>query len=666
MAIWPSYPCRNPACKSHGQPHPNCKCGPPMAEGGEASAYCSESRAHKKDCEYFADGREAQGFDWGSVPDAPKEQAPAQPQDKGFDWNTLPSAPGEDVHEKYGGLGQQLLTGVEGAAQGVAGPLATAAELGLSKLGVPGLEAQDIAARQAENPVVHGLGQAAGLAGGLFTGMSEANLAAKAAGKLIPEATTFLGQVGSAALKGAIETGIIQGGDEISKAMLGQADPEAPVSSALAHMGATALYGGAISGIFGAIKPAASKAAALLEKADNDKINTQIRSLAAGFGAASKGFEGNAKEFKDLTKYMGARPSVVEGLMAEPEVHEASFNNGMKMYKHLLGKGVETAVESAGSTFGLPGYTVAKHAAPYIEKILGKQASKYAGPVLLKAISTGEGINNTVDLLKWARTVGRGQAAITNGVEGLFKYGGQQVYDGAVSDQQRERLKQFIENGEQNQMLQQPQPETPQGFAEGGAVQQPMIPQANAVAQQYPNQDMMVQAAKGRINNYLNSVRPQPAPGRLPYDPEVKDKQKERSYNKAIDLAIKPLSILNHVKDGTLSTDQMKHFVGMYPEIHSYLSKKLTEKITNHQIDEEKPSYKIRQTLSMFLGTPLDSTMTPAAIQGAQSVYAQKKAAVQQEGAQKSSKKGSQALTKMPQSYKTSGQALETRQQREK
>lgn len=51
-----SWPCSNPSCKSHGRPHPNCRCPQPMAEGGELKPYCSSDQKHLKGCEYYADG----------------------------------------------------------------------------------------------------------------------------------------------------------------------------------------------------------------------------------------------------------------------------------------------------------------------------------------------------------------------------------------------------------------------------------------------------------------------------------------------------------------------------------------------------------------------------------------------------------------------------------
>lgn len=56
-------PCRNPNCRSYGKPHPNCKCGPEMAEGGEVEPFCGQSSDHKSDCEYFSQGGTIGHFD---------------------------------------------------------------------------------------------------------------------------------------------------------------------------------------------------------------------------------------------------------------------------------------------------------------------------------------------------------------------------------------------------------------------------------------------------------------------------------------------------------------------------------------------------------------------------------------------------------------------------
>ena len=83
---------------------------------------------------------------------------------------------------------------------------------------------------------------------------------------------------------------------------------------------------------------------------------------------------------------------------------------------------------------------------------------------------------------------------------------------------------------------------------------------------------MSLNTARARISGYLNSVRPLENSAKLPYDSDRKDARKERDYDKVLSLANQPLSILNHIKDGTLLPRHVKHFTQMYPELHQELS----------------------------------------------------------------------------------------------
>lgn len=159
----------------------------------------------------------------------------------------------EPVEDKYGSPGQMAITALEGAAHGVAGPLATLAETKL--LGVP---EHEILGRQKENPITHGVGQAVGLGGSLLTGVGEGALMAKAgegAAALAGLGEATLGaKVGSAAVRQAMEMSILEGSDEVSKMIL--KDPEASTQSAIANVGMAAALGGAGGAIMtGAINP---------------------------------------------------------------------------------------------------------------------------------------------------------------------------------------------------------------------------------------------------------------------------------------------------------------------------------------------------------------------------------------------------------------------------
>jgi hypothetical protein len=61
----------------------------------------------------------------------------------------------------------------------------------------------------------------------------------------------------------------------------------------------------------------------------------------------------------------------------------------------------------------------------------------------------------------------------------------------------------------------------------------------------------------------------------------------------------------------------------------------------------------------MFLGTPLDSTMTPQAIQSIQAIYAPKQAS---QGPPAKAKKNTSKLDEVSKSYETADQAAQARQ----
>lgn len=150
--------------------------------------------------------------------------------------------------EKYGTTEQQLKTFGEGAAEGVAGPLATYTETAL------GVNPEDIRGRREENPITHGVGQVAGLAGSLATGVGEGALAARAAEAIAPVAAeSVASRLVSAGVKAAIENMVIQSGDEISKKIIN--DPNQSAETAISDVGLAGVLGGVIGGGAASISP---------------------------------------------------------------------------------------------------------------------------------------------------------------------------------------------------------------------------------------------------------------------------------------------------------------------------------------------------------------------------------------------------------------------------
>lgn len=159
-----------------------------------------------------------------------------------------------EKQEKYGTLGQQLMTGLEGAASAATFGASTGIEQGL------GVDQEDIQNRREVNPGVHMIGQGAGLVGSSFLvpGAGAAGLlervgagAAEAAG--LGAAKGFLQKIGSSAVKGAAENAIFQAQDEASKLLSG--DPNQHVQTAVADVGLSGLIGAGIGGGIGTVSP---------------------------------------------------------------------------------------------------------------------------------------------------------------------------------------------------------------------------------------------------------------------------------------------------------------------------------------------------------------------------------------------------------------------------
>lgn len=841
-------------------------------------------------------------MDFDSLPTDPVSPAPvkAPASTAPVDFNSLP----EDAissPSKYGSLGQQVITGLEGASEGL---LSKPVSIGLEKNLFPETTNEDIVGREAENPWVHGVSETAGLGTGAFLGTGEAGLLAKGVARFTPEGVSLAGKVGAGALRSAIETGLIQGGDEIGNAMLGQADPEAPVASALTNMAYAAALGGVLGGAFGgagaklkqlgeakagsttrqevanfgntwkylqthedlpsaltqelhefhtstseaadetrgssglksqaidalgkdvspesaqehvstmsnvlANAPKALRNESLFKEAvetwaqrvnrridpitynpiydptpsdifkATDQLKRQLgewgqfdrnmvplseipfinasRSLGyvlktsledsgvwgklgelqAGFNKATSDFIPALKDFNStFTRKIEGVPTIDPGKvntyanqLGKPnaEIKQAFLKNyitkaeayrdqingiheslglqhpleatplsavkgsygettsGSKLAQYLFNKGIPGITDPlaarivgerigehvGGMSGGIAGYLTGKMISPFLERVIGRPISSgvknYAVPAILKALSSGHA-ENLWQILDYAHDVTKGAQKINAHMDNLFTHGGQQIISGSASAENREKVKEYIDKGGINQQIKTRHDNT-QSFAEGGEVQPiapevpgPPLPPAiggpNAIANALPEHNVLLQAARGRIPTYLASLRPHDNPSKLPFDKTTPDKERERVYNRAIDLANDPLDILNQVKKGTITSESMRHFTQLYPEVYSHLVKKMTHRISEAQIKGERPDYKTRQAMSIFMATPLDSTMTPQNMQSIQMMYAKDRAMAQ--SSQGKGKKKTQGMNKLAQGLQTPEQGRELR-----
>jgi len=180
----------------------------------------------------------------------------------------------------------------------------------------------------------------------------------------------------------------------------------------------------------------------------------------------------------------------------------------------------------------------------------------------------------------------------------------------------------------------------------------------NKASTYLPNQAANIGLIAGRAVQYLNSLRPNTTPAN-PLDSEpVPSPVEKASYNNALAIAAKPLLIVDKIKSGTLTADDMKHFAALYPGLHNKIADKLVAEIADIKGKGKLIPYKARMSLSLFMAQPLDSTMTPNSILSAQPKPTQQPQQAQGNG-DKVTQKGGQALSKLSKSYQTPGQSAE-------
>lgn len=588
--------------------------------------------------------------DLGFVPATPQTQNPSD--DVGFTPNDdgVGFVASQEPHsDQYSSIGQQAIAGLEGAAQGVAGPLAPYIE---TKLGV---KPEDIAGREKENPWTHHAGEIAGLIGGYMSGAGELGLIAKGAEGAANLAK--LGKFGSAALKGALEMAALQGSSEASHYITGY-DPEQTVSSALANMGYAGIMGAATGGIFGLGEITTS---AGLKALEDSKLLNRAEEWLQGFGAKA----GEKSIYDPIMKKRiiksgglpeGASSTVKAGYKAAEQLPDAVPN---KVINTAIDKTAEYIGGGLGfKVGGLPGAMVGKdltqqYIDPILNKILKKPlttfSKKYVVPPVLKALTSGR-IQALPAAIQMGIKSGKGAKLINTAFDSVFVPGLSTTFKAGVDPQIKARINQNIEDEVMDQQYQQPN----QGYAEGGEVQGP-----NHFADTFQSEAMLLQAAKARVYNHLKQLKPKKKPG-LAFDHNEPTKAQEKTYDKALDLAANPLHIFHHLKQGNLTSEHVIHMNQMWPELSNQLRKEAVNRITEMEQGGKKPPYKIRQGLAVLLGTALDTAMTPQGILAAQSAFQNNRP--QSQGQQPLKGEKSKLGSKSNQLYKTPNEAGEADQ----
>lgn len=622
-------PCKNQNCNSYGRPHPNCRCYGEMAEGGEVKSFCSEDRMHNEDCEYFAKGGMVEAGNeevklGAEIGDDDPTEIKLGKELADDDVSLGAEIPDDDPTAPS--TSEKALATAEGFGRGMLGPIETvAAKVGqmmpkesLIPFGQEkyGLRPEDIKARKEANPELALAGEAAGLVTGAVTGLGMVGAASKAGQAAAHVAE--LGKLGSGVISNFVANGMIQGADEANNWLLGKGDSTDAVGASLANVGAAGLLGAA----GGAVSHYGTK---LAQSLSNNKFIGKFEGFLSGIGAGAKStydkaaveaaekagmFSHYDKSFGNVKKAYDVGKNAFTRTLVDP-VHIGASAAAYGGYQHGgMGEALENFIIAEGIGHGV---TFA--------------SKKAIVPVITKALESGKlmGLN---DSIQHGINVVNGNNLINKSIDTVLKGGTAPAIQWFHSEEQRlkerNKLDEYIEKGGINQDLDEDLYQLNQGgtFAEGGLVKTPKKVAGSGLADHYPDQAMLIMMAKTRVSNYLSNLRPQKFLPGLLFDDPPDQTEKKRSYGMALDIANRPLSILNDVKKGTIDPEQVKHFQSLYPEINQLLQKRLTNKMVARKLEDKKPSYIIRQGLSLLLGTPLSSDLAPENIQAIQATFA--------------------------------------------
>lgn len=166
-------------------------------------------------------------------------------------------------------------------------------------------------------------------------------------------------------------------------------------------------------------------------------------------------------------------------------------------------------------------------------------------------------------------------------------------------------------------------------------------------------------AMLGRTAQYLHTIKPQ-ATQASALDTKIEPSKAEvAAYRRQLSLVEQPLQVMQHIKNGTLQPQDVATIKTVSPALHDQIAKAVQTEMVDHVQGGGSVPYPMKQSLSLFLEQPLDSTLTPMGILAMQQTYASTGAFQPKNGIPAKTQKNTSKLGKTANSYKTPSQEAE-------
>lgn len=284
-------------------------------------------------------------------------------------------------------------------------------------------------------------------------------------------------------------------------------------------------------------------------------------------------------------------------------------------------------------------------------KFIGRDAPDAAKASLLKFLGSPEAIDGSAwkTMADYFHAAQRGEAMLTKSAKGVIKAGQEVLPQSQIpNSKSREKL--------DKKLLQYQQDPTA------------MLDIGGKLGHYAPDHAAAMGHVVASTVNYLNGLRPAKIQN-SPLDEPFEQPFQQDRFEGALDVAEQPMIVFQHLKDGTLLPEHLQDLKTMYPSLYANMSSKLMEEMVSHVSKEGEIPYRTQIGLSMFLGQPLESSMTQptlAAIQMAQNRSIANQSAQEAQQSQAPKGKSLKSLNKMSEGYATASQAREGQRQSSK
>jgi len=489
--------------------------------------------------------------------------------------------PEEYQNEQYSTPGQQALTALEGVGQGLAGPLATAAEAGLSKLGVPGLSPKEQSARAQANPITRFGSEATSFGLSSLYGVGEARLLSGIGNVAAHgiEGASLASRIGVAGIKTGAEIAALQTGSELSK-MINQ-DPNQTIGSAAINVGLAGLLGGATGVGLGAVselwKSGAQKAADFLTDAKERIVYRQL--------LESNKVDPIQRGFFDI-------PTFEEAGVKETLGHKLGdylFEKGQQLAEKIPEKAGNITGKAIGAGLGalaghpiIGGYIGGRTLGPIFESI--------AKP-LMEGATNPEGFKSALD---YVANAAKGSELLNKAIVSTVKSGEVIPQHLIPTQASRDKLQQNLS------VFNDPDK---------------IINSGGQLGHYLPQHQTAAAALISQVQSTLDAQKPKTQAASPWQDAMPPTPLQQAKYNRLLDVAQQPLMVLKYAQEGTLTNNDVANLNRMYPGLAKAYSAKLGEELVKAKAAKIDVPYHVRSAISKLAGVNLDASQSPQAMQ---------------------------------------------------